>query len=356
MIHNTTLNSNRNTFYRTWFAPVFIATLLFFYSAGTPLMAQDHLLLSEITLQLSDAEFIEIFNPTNSTIALDNYYLGDNQEYPTLPSGIPTMVPGDFIVRFPQGASINSGEVLVIATNGGGFENTYAQKADFEIIDVDPFTTDMIVIAELSPQLSNVGEGIALFYWDGLDSIVQDVDLMNAGIPTSASEIVDKSAIAGYLPDAHTMPYQDQNGAPGDGFSTKRILLEGQNETHSGGNGITGDDETSEDISVTWDAVFTIPTPGATGLFVSSVGTVLDLRSTLNIYPNPFSHTVSISLPDPNEHYTIKMVDLSGKVVLQNENISGTTFTIEREGLPSGLYFIELYGRQIYRGKIIIEL
>jgi hypothetical protein len=52
---------------------------------------------------------------------------------------------------------------------------------------------------------------------------------------------------------------------PGFGFSTKRMLLEGSHEINSGGNGITGHDETTENILVTWDTIYIAPDPGVVG-------------------------------------------------------------------------------------------
>ncbi|MBS1121294.1 MAG: hypothetical protein H6Q90_3522, partial [Deltaproteobacteria bacterium] len=43
----------------------------------------------------------------------------------------------------------------------------------------------------------------------------------------------------------------------------KRIRLEGTDEQHAGtGNGITGDDETTEQTSLTWDSGLSNGTPG----------------------------------------------------------------------------------------------
>ena len=54
-----------------------------------------------------------------------------------------------------------------------------------------------------------------------------------------------------------------QGSPPGPNQSTKRILLEGDYELHTGtGNGIAGDDETSENTLMTWDhAPYSAPTP-----------------------------------------------------------------------------------------------
>ncbi|MEJ2195247.1 MAG: T9SS type A sorting domain-containing protein, partial [Ignavibacteriaceae bacterium] len=45
----------------------------------------------------------------------------------------------------------------------------------------------------------------------------------------------------------------------------KRELLEGANEVSTSGNGITGNDETTENILVTWDTIFVAPDPGVVG-------------------------------------------------------------------------------------------
>ncbi|MGB3713241.1 MAG: hypothetical protein WA996_02310 [Candidatus Promineifilaceae bacterium] len=60
-----------------------------------------------------------------------------------------------------------------------------------------------------------------------------------------------------YLSDTYTMPQQATD--PGFGFSTKRLSLEVGNELSGGGNLITGDDETTEVITSTWDTAYTAP-------------------------------------------------------------------------------------------------
>jgi Secretion system C-terminal sorting domain/Lamin Tail Domain len=300
--------------------------------------AQDHLLLSEVVLQQSQAEFIEIYNPTDAPISLDNYYLADNQEYPFLPSGIPTLALGDFIVKFPA-VMINAKEALTISMNGVDFETYYGPKADFEIYDFDALTTNMIITVEMNAILSNAGEGIALFYWNGIDATVQDVDLMNVGVPTAVSQIVDKSGIAGYQPDAHTIPFQIQ--APAIGLSTKRILLEDVNELHLGtGNGITGDDETSEDITVTWDDVFTAPNPGSTVLSSIGIEIITETDKTFNVYPNPATSEINLSVEANN--FTIEIRNSQGVLVemktYYDSNSQSVIFNLSQ--FKSGIYYV----------------
>ena len=335
---------HRNSFRRKCSLPVLGSVILFLFLCGvrSPLIAQDHLLLSEITLQLTAAEFIEIHNPTTSAISLSNYYLADNQKYPYVPSGVPLDPDiGDFIVQFPPGASINSGQTIVVALNGAGFESFYAQKADFEINDEDAATPNMVNIIVNNPSLTNAGEGIALFYWDGVDDVVQDVDLMNAGSPNAVSEIVDKSDIGGYLPDAHTMPLQ-ASGPPPAGLSTKRILPEGVNEIHSGGNGITGDDETSEDISITWDDDYTIPTPGNIDFIVSGIGSLYSTNALSQIYPNPASSTLNLQIETESLQWKVQIISTMG-VIQRSINYGHTgsdIIQIDVSNLNTGIYYI----------------
>jgi len=324
--------------------------LIVILGVNSNLKAQDHLLLSEIVLQTSDAEFIEIFNPTQSAIALDNYYLADNQQYPYLPVGLPSLTPGDFVVQFPAGTSIAPGGVIVIATDGAGFESEYAQLADFEIKSTSGTTTDMIEIETFNSSITNGGEGVVLFHWNGTDNVVQDVDLMNAGVPTALSEIVDKTGIAGYLQDAHTMPYQDQTPPAGYGFSTKRIQLEGANEISSRGNGITGNDETSEDISITWDQVYTAPTPGNVPLSALAVDEISEMESLIRIYPNPANAVTTLFLNADLTDISVSLINAIGSevMVLECAHLSESEpFQMDISRLQSGIYFVQIKANEL---------
>ncbi len=257
-----------------------IAWLCSSASAGVPV--NDHLLLCEVVVTPTAGEYIEIVNPTAGTIDLSNYYLSDYADYALIPgvSGggpAPVGVSSDFIVRFPAGAMIAANEVQVIAFDGTGFAATFpGNTADYEINSTDGTVPDMIIEFEppmggFAMGLSNSGENVVLFFWDGVSDLVQDVDMVNVGTPTIVNAIADKSLVSvdgpdadaiatNYLADAVTMP--QQSGDPGFGFSTKRIALEGADEVAVSGNGITGHDETTENIAVTWDSVFTAPSPG----------------------------------------------------------------------------------------------
>ncbi|MEE8523228.1 MAG: hypothetical protein V3T72_04795, partial [Thermoanaerobaculia bacterium] len=271
-------------------APTSTAGLRILFSVALLLLAaapssaiDDHLILCEAAVTPTDDEFVEIANPTGGTIALDDYYLSDDEDYALLPGAsgagpAPVIADFDFIVRFPAGATIDPGEVQLIAFDGAAFAAKFGVTPDYEIRGTDAGVPDMIATdLGATAGLTNSGENVVLFTWDGAGDLVADVDMTHLGTPSASNDIRDKTGLAvdgpdggtgttTYLADAATMP--QQAGDPGFELSTKRILLETGNETTGGGNGLTGDDETSEDIATTWDSFFGSPNPGTCNALV----------------------------------------------------------------------------------------
>ena len=229
------------------------------FTPGSPGM---HLLLSEVCLSPSGSEFIEITNPTGATVDLSTYYLADNGNYWKLPAGAPVLTTNDFIVRFPAGAQIAANGVVTVATgSASAFMTAFGSMPTYSITDA----TITKVASNSTPTLTDAGEIVVLFQWDGTSPNVKDVDILLAGIPSAANSFIDKSNMmattCAYAQVALSMTAQA--ASPASGKSTKRIALEGTSETHGGtGNGVTGDDETSENTGATWDTTYTAPTPG----------------------------------------------------------------------------------------------
>lgn len=231
------------------------------------------ILLSEVVLTPSTGEMIEIVNTSNQEVDLSTYYLSDSGNYYRLPVQA-TVDASDFIVKFPGGAKIGGHEVLTVALDTpANFSIAYGRAPSFSLMDS---SLDKIAMNGTAT-LTNGGEPIILFQWDGRSDLVRDVDIMLAGIPAGGNVLPDKSIAAPQDgPDPDTQPSQytadantikAQPAEPAAGQSTKRLLLEDGHELHNGtGNGQSGDDETSEDISMTWDGTaaspFTAPTPG----------------------------------------------------------------------------------------------
>jgi hypothetical protein len=229
--------------------------------------ATGHLLLTEVMLSPTGSEFIELTNPTQDPVDLSHYYLSDNGNYWKLPAGVPTMPVGDFIVQFPASSMIAAGGVVTVAISSATLFNTaFGMQPTYSIAD----STVTRTAVNGTTALTDTGEIIVLFEWDGTAGLVHDVDIMLVGAPTAINGIVSKSGMmlgsATYATDANTIA--NQASAPGTGVSAKRTALEDGAETQDGsGNGITGDDETSEDTSMTWGTTFTAATPGQVPAF-----------------------------------------------------------------------------------------
>lgn len=240
-----------------------------------PAAAPAPLLLTEVVLAPSTAEFLEIANPNATPVDLSTYYIADAGLYFRIPGGAPILDSADFIARFPAGASIPGKGVITVAFDtAAAFTTAYGAAPTYALSG----GTMTLVASNGVASLTNGGELVVLFRWDGTSDLVRDVDMLLAGVPSVANALVDKSGVSvdgpdadvtstAYKTDARTLAAQAT--APASGRSTKRTALEAGHEMQSGaGNGLTGDDETSENTAMTWDTTFTVPTPGAipTGL------------------------------------------------------------------------------------------
>lgn len=244
-----------------------------------PMVEEGHLLITEVKSSGNTEEFVEIWNPTNRTIDLRNYYLTDSFDYWKFPSGVnaPTVNISDFLVRFPQGAMMTPGQIITVATEFMAFQNLYDQVATYSLDSTSgPQMMDRLRVPGNPGDASitdNQGELVVLFYWDGVSDLVKDVDIVIAGTgPEGENALAAKQPVDGPDSDTTATPYKPEAMQLGvmamralAATSYKRIALEAGSETQTGaGNGITGDDETSEQLARSWDgAAPTTATPGA---------------------------------------------------------------------------------------------
>ncbi|MEJ2050751.1 MAG: hypothetical protein P8Y60_13105, partial [Calditrichota bacterium] len=227
----------------------FWISLLFVFFLPVLLFAQNHLLISEIQVDPTDQEFID----------MDDYYLSDYNTYYQIVEGTYTSANSDFLVRFPAGTFIDSAGVLVVATSGQNFSGA----ADFEILDNSAVPNMDSVYVGATASLSNQ-EMVILFHWDGQSDLVQDVDYAMWG--TFPASFVDKSGVSIDGPDAGTDPSTYKNDTPvNDQHAMERISVTENGEIFVNGNGITGHNETSEPIDQNF-AVQSSPNPGTTSL------------------------------------------------------------------------------------------
>ena len=256
------------------------------YSSCTLPEPSPDILLSEVVVTPTAGEFIEIFNPTASSIDLSDIYLtdatfsGGNIFYYNIVTGANAGGGGfsDFHARFPDGASIASGEFQTISLAGSDdFAATYGGGPTYELFEDGGGADAVPDMREALPGsindqggLSNSGEVVILYAWDGESDLVQDIDYALWG---DAAEAVDKTGVGVDGPDAggDLSFYAADTGIGGQdvisggshsiGDSFQRVDFTEGAETQSAGNGVSGSDETSEDLSVTWQLL--AATPGA---------------------------------------------------------------------------------------------
>jgi FlgD Ig-like domain/Lamin Tail Domain len=283
--------------------PAVIAWALMFFLI-TPLAAQNHLLISEFAVSPTAGEFIEIYNPLDQAIDLSNYYITDATFPGNPPAYYYNTVLGnggggsfaDFNARFPAGASIAPGEYQTIALNGSNnFMATYNVAPTYELYEDAASADNIPDMLEATPGsinhqggLTDNGEAIIFYYWDHESSLVKDVDYVVWG---DKVEAVDKTGVTinnqTYLDDtpiANQTVVNADNDAdenPHDpGMSAQRRLDVEDLETWTGGNGITGHNETSENTS--WKGgIWSINEPATPG------------RRALSPYPAADSLTVA---------------------------------------------------------------
>ena len=214
----------------------------------------DHLIFNRVCINPNEAELIEIYNPTNETINLSNYYLSDQNDYYNWVFGNSSNLSSrDFVIKFPDGSQIQSQESFFITTiSNEDFFNYYDEMPNISLIDTD------FEISEIgsSPGLDNNQEMLILFYWDGISEIIQDVDYFLWG---STLRGFSKTIDEGYTYNDTSIEdqffirnYSDSDF--GDSLYVRNSMTE-NGEIQFDGNGITGHDETSENIAESWSII-----------------------------------------------------------------------------------------------------
>jgi len=277
---------------------------LLLVAGGTPVAQAadaDHLILTEVVTKTRvvganrlGSEFIEVANPTAGDIDMSQVYLTDavfapnDVFYWNIAAGMPgvTSVGGgttfDFHARFPDGYVLAAGDTLSISVTGSDeYFEAYGQLPDFELYEdaTAPDTVPELVAVfpgsvhngnplgefntSLLPALSDVSESLVLYTWDGSSDLVADVDFVFWG--SSVNELFDKSGVtvgaSTYLND--TAPASQEPVSPSEqnfGQAYARLSADEGAEVTTGGNGLNGHDETSENLGTTWE-IATAQTP-----------------------------------------------------------------------------------------------
>ena len=75
----------------------------------------------------------------------------------------------------------------------------------------------------------------------------------------------------------------------------------------------------------------------------------------LRIYPNPFSSSVTLELEDHSSVRKVEMLNVLGETMRVIDQNMGSSVTIPRENLPSGIYFLKVHANQTYVMKVLID-
>ena len=265
----------------------------------------DHLIIQQFLIKTRTpyttfgSPFIKLTNPTAAGIDMSQVYLTDATTSPSaFYHNITLLEPavsnpgggngGDFHVRFPDGFSLAAGESVVISLSGSTqFASAYLRQPDFELFEdssvpdavpeLVPAFPGAVSAGPLGgsnvPALSDVAESLVLYLWDGQSDLVQDLDYVLWG--TNEAVRVDKTGVtvgAGtYLADTPVGDQVATTTVPTFGHTQQRVSSDEGAEAASGGNGLTGHDETSENLAVTWADVLGVdPGTGLAATFPSA--------------------------------------------------------------------------------------
>lgn len=273
---------------------------------AAPEAVADHIVISEV--QTLDAvapraasEFVEIYNPTAAAIDLGQYYLTDgtfttnSQFYWRIAEANPTTNTAgggafsDFHARFPTGFTIAAGDTVIVSLAGSGkFQTAYGRAPDLELYE-DGLAPDAVpemveafpgsISAGLgsgasnAPSLAENGESLVLYRWNGSSDLVQDVDYIRWGAGTTVC--VDKTGVSVgtsvYLADT---PIASQAAVSSSALTPPnayaRWTADEGTEATAGGNGLTGHNETSENLATTWHTLVQSPAAAPSSPFPSA--------------------------------------------------------------------------------------
>ncbi len=301
----------------------------------------DHLIISEVVVQAdaTGSPFIEIENPTGSPIPMDNVYLTNGATAPaTYYYNIALLDPasanpgggtaGGFHARFPAGFVLPAAGSIAIALNGSAeYLAAYGNNPDFELFEdgVEPDgVPEMLEAFQGSinaglggagnaPALSATAASLILYSWDGTTDLVQDLDYVMWG--TDNNVRIDKTGVtigAGtYLADT-AVGTQEAAAATGPavGSALRRVSTDEGTETLTGGNGIGGHDETSENLATTFPTAAGNEPPAANPAYPTAPIATAGGIDPVAPYDGQ-AVTLSVTLVDQDEveetvfHYTV---------------------------------------------------
>ncbi len=82
-------------------------------------------------------------------------------------------------------------------------------------------------------------------------------------------------------------------------------------------------------------------------LFLSKIGATVSttggmLENSLTVYPNPFTDYIIVEMDQVVPNMTLTLTNLEGQIVFYKPDFSGIQLLIDRNNIPSGIYFLNV--------------
>jgi hypothetical protein len=147
-------------------------------------------------------------------------------------------------------------------------------------------------------------------------------------------------------------------------FSLGVFTMNAQNSTNSSGGNVTG---SQGSVAYSIGQSFYITATGANGTVSQGVQQPYEISEVLSsqdfsekvkdliIFPNPTTDVLTLSMKNPNNlELDYQMVDMNGKVLISQKNISNET-SITVSSFPSAIYFLRItnQNKEVKTFKII---
>lgn len=76
----------------------------------------------------------------------------------------------------------------------------------------------------------------------------------------------------------------------------------------------------------------------------------------LLMFPHPLKTHINIEFPNPSAFpYVLTLTDMQGRKVREISSITASEYVLSREHLIPGVYLLELRGKEVFKGKILVD-
>lgn len=75
-----------------------------------------------------------------------------------------------------------------------------------------------------------------------------------------------------------------------------------------------------------------------------------------SVFPNPAHDQINIHFKETQSHFTAQLIDMQGRIVLQQKNLNNQRFSLETRNIPAGVYLLKMQtDKQTFTQKIILQ-